>query len=488
MSETARRVVQNSIVRVAGYAIGAGLFFAVNILIARHLGTEGFGLYSSIVAFVGVFQLLVDMGIRTILIRDIAVDRAHFAEKLGVARTVLWILSGITMGLIFVLANLITLADDARHATYLAGFASIVTFSGLGYSAVLRAFEEMEWDILGFVLHKVVLLSVIGAVIRADLGLRAVFGAILLANTGLCLYYWGLVRVRHGRAKFKVDFPSAWALLRQSFPLAIAEVLNRLTWNVDKVLLAVLGGPVAVGLFSAAYRLLEAMNGFTIHLTLPVFPIFAKLAHASSSRLSNVFEQSFKFLCLLAIPLAVLLFVFAERIMLLCFGNVYREAGLALRVLAPAIMLLLPTSTYNYVFTALGRQRVYAGCVALALAINIVLDLFLIPIASYLGAAIGTLSGQAILFLTGLLLLRWHGHALPHLAWSWWIWRALLAGLAMGLCCWLVKDLALPSVVVGAVSGLVVYASVLLLSKAFTEQEQALLLEAMRVRVGSIAS
>jgi O-antigen/teichoic acid export membrane protein len=487
MSTAARQVVQNSIVRVGGYAIGAGLYFAINILLARYLGTEGFGRFSFIVAFVGVFQLTVDMGVRNILIRNIAVDKAHFAEKLGVARTVLWILSIITMGLIILLVNLIHLLDEVRQSTYLAGLASIVTFSALGYSAVLRAFEEMEWDILGFVFHKVVLIGLTGAVIRMDLGLKGVFGAVLIANSGLYLYYWGLVRILHGRAKCSLDVFAGWALLAESFPLAIAEVLSRLTWNVSKLLLAGLGSPAAVGLFSAAYRLLEAIGGFSIHLTLPVFPVFSRLACASSIRLFKAFEQSLKFLYVMGIPLAVLLFVLGDRIILLFFGEAYREAGAALKVLAPTAILLFPTSTYGYIFAALGRQRMYMGCVASSLVINIILNLLLIPLVSYIGAAIGTLAGQIVLLLTGFMLLRRVGSTVPSFGSLWCIWRPLTAGLAMGICCWLVKDLGLLAIVAGVLSGLAVYAGLLFRLKTFTEQEHALLLQAMRVRLGSTA-
>jgi O-antigen/teichoic acid export membrane protein len=323
-------------------------------------------------------------------------------------------------------------------------------------------------------------------VIHLYLRLEAFFVAMLLANGCLYFYYWGLVRCRHGRAKVSLNVSACWALIRESFPLAMAEILNRLTWHVGKLLLAVLASPAAVGLFSAAYRLLEAMNGLTIHLTLPVYPVFSRLAQMSSTRLFKAFDQSIKFLYVLGIPLAVLQFVFAERIVLLFFGESYREAGAALRVFAPAVILLLPTSTFSYLFAALGRQRVYTTCVAFALSINIVLDVLLIPFVSYIGAAIGTLVGQTVLLLSGLLILRRLGHTFPRPESVSWICRSSVAALAMGLCCWLVRELALPFVVVGIMSGLVVYAGLLFLCKIFTAQEQALLIEALRVRLGSL--
>ena len=126
MSETIRRVMHNSALRLAGYAVGAVLHFGIIVLIGRYLGTTGFGHFSFILAWVGIFQLLTDMGVRTVLIRDIAVDKENFAKRLGVAQTLLRLLASLSMGCIVLLAHLLTLTDELRQATYLAGVAVIM--------------------------------------------------------------------------------------------------------------------------------------------------------------------------------------------------------------------------------------------------------------------------------------------------------------------------------------------------------------------------
>lgn len=482
MSGTAERVLRNSLVRVGGYAIGAALYFIVVVIIARYLGTEGFGRFTVILAFVSVFQLIVDMGVRNILIREIAVDRAKFAEHLGVARFVMWSLSGVSLGLMVLAANLAPVSDEVRQSVYFAGLAVIVTFHGLCYSAVLRAFEEMEWDIIGFVLHKVILLGFIGAMIRSDLGLAGVFAAFLAANACQYLYYRILVGYRHGRADLRIDPRKGWAMLAESVPLGVAEILRRLTGQADKLLLAALAAPVAVGVFSAANKVLEAVNPFTVNLTLPLFPVFSRLARDSSVKLSKAYEQSLKFLYVMGVPIAVVLFVLADRIVVLLFGETFGESGPVLRLLAPAVILLLPTSVYGYLFTAMGRQRSYAGCAAISLGVTLLIDLLLIPRYGALGAAVGTVAGESALFLSGLIVLRY--------VWGGWlglglVGRPLLSGLAMGVVCWLVKDAAWPSVAAGVMGGLAVYATGLLTANTFTRRELVLLADAMRVRLGS---
>ncbi len=482
MNDTTQRVLSNALFRVGGYAIGAALFFVTIVLIARYLGTEGFGHFSFILAAASIFQLVADMGVRNILIRDIALDKANFRTYLGVARTLLWSLSLLSLGCMVVLTNLVELAAHMRSSTYLASAAVIVSFYGLSYSAVLRAFEEMNWDIFGFVLHKIMLMALIWLVMHTPFGLQGVFAAMLLANVLQWLYYWGIVSIRHGRAKPSLNFTAAWTLLWEASPLGIAEILRRATRHIDKLLLAALSTPVALGLFSAAYKFLEAVSPFTANLTLPLFPVFSRSARVSPIKLFRAYEQSLKFLYILGMPLAVIMFVLSERLVLLCFGASYREAEAALRLLAPAVVFLLPTSVYGYVFTALGRQRLYMGCVASSLAVNTVLDLLLIPFYSYQGAAIATVAAEAVLFLAGLIMLWRLGSDLTSL---WLFWRPLVAGLGMGVCCWATRDLGLAAMAFGVISGLGVYAGLLLMFQTFTPRERALLLDAMRLRLGN---
>jgi O-antigen/teichoic acid export membrane protein len=484
MSDTTQRVLGNSLFRVGGYAIGAGLFFATIVLIARYLGTEGFGHFSFILAVASVFQLVADMGVRNIVIRDIALDRAQFHTHLSIARTLLWGLSLLSLACIVALAHLLELTAAIRHSMYLAGLAVITTFYGLGYSAVLRAFEEMDWDILGFVFHKIIFIALIWLIVQTPSGLRGVFAAMLLANALQWLYYWAVVSFRHGRTKPSLNLTAAWALLQEALPLGIAEILRRLTRHVDKLLLAALSTPVALGLFSAAYKFLEAMTPFTANLTLPLFPVFSRMARVSPSKLFRAYEQSLKFLYVLGMPLAVLMFVLSGRLVVLFFGVAYHEAEAALRLIAPAVVLLLPTSVYGYVFTALGRQRLYMGCVAASLAVNTLLDLLLIPFYSYQGAAIATLASETVLFVTGLIMLYRLGSDLTGLSL---LWRPLLAGLGMGMCCWMTKDLGLTSVAFGVVSGFGMYAGLLVMFQTFTQRERALLLDAMRLRLGNVS-
>src|SRR2546430_5251251 len=131
MATTGKHVLNNSIVRAAGYASGAAVFFVTVVMIARYLGAEGFGHYSLIIALVGIFQLVADMGVRNILVRNIALEHENFQTHLGIAQTLLWMLSLVSLGCIVLLANLLGLTPEVRQSRDFAGLAPIVTFYDL---------------------------------------------------------------------------------------------------------------------------------------------------------------------------------------------------------------------------------------------------------------------------------------------------------------------------------------------------------------------
>jgi O-antigen/teichoic acid export membrane protein len=482
-SAAVRRVAKNSALRAGGYVIGATLFFAVVVLIARYLGVEGFGHYSFIMAVVGVFQLIADMGVRNVVVRDLAVNPDAVRERLGVARTLLVALSCVSMGATVVVALALHLGPEVRDSMVLAGLAVIVTFYGLGYSAVLRALERMDADILGFVLHKVVLLALVCVVARTGWGLRGVFGATLVANAGLYAYYRILVGSRYGRTRLSRDFRSAWTLLVESFPLGMAELMRRLTWQIDRILLTAMGGPGAVGLFSTAYKFVEALKPLTDNIALPLFPGLSRLARTSPREMFALHAQSLKSFYIIGIPGACILMALSNRIILIFFGRQFQAAGPALAIVAPVGLLLLPTSLYGYVFTAMRRQRVYTICVGISLFVNAALDVALIPFYSYIGAAIASLASEVALFFGGALALYRMGGGLAAFRL---LWRPLVAGVGgVGIPCWLVRWMPLPYVAGGVLTGLGAYVLLLLVLQTFTREELTAAMDAMRLRTAA---
>lgn len=477
--ESGERIARNSVLRSVGYVGGALLQFAAVVLAARYLGVAGFGNYTFIMAVAGVFQLLADMGVRNVVVRDLAVDPGSLKERLSIARTLLVIMSIVSLAGIVAAAYAMPVSTEVRDSLCIAGVAVLATFFGLGYSAVLRAQDRMASDILGFALHKLVMLAAMAVVVRTAWGLRGVFAAVLLANFVLFLYFRILVARSHGVTRLSRDLPAAWRLLRESFPLGVGEVLRRLTWQVDRLLLTAMGGPIAVGLFSIAYKFIEAMKPLADNMVLPLFPGFSRLARRSTSELFALHARGLKILYVLGCPAAYVLLTLSHRILKLFFGAAYLPASAALEILAPVPLLLLATSIYRYLFTGLGHLRTYTACVGISLLVNVALDLALIPRLGFRGAAIASVASEFALFIAGIVVIGRLGGGLASLGL---LWRPLIAGAGFGAVCYVVRDQPLPVVALGGLFGLIVYVILLGVLGTFSRRELALVAGTFRLR------
>lgn len=480
MEERDSRVARNIVFRAVGYVLGTALFFLTFVLIARYLGAESFGYFSYVMAVVAVFQILSEMGVTRILVREISKDKENFKKHLATGHLLLWIQSAISLSVVFLIAFLFPMKSELRYSFCVAGVAVLFVIHGLGYSSVLRAFEEMGLDICGFVFHKVAFISFTFLVTRTDLGIIGIFLALLASNVCLWLYYMSLVSLRHGRARVVWDLKDVRPLLREAYPLGVADIVGCLMRVIDKLLLGILSTPVALGIFSVVYKFFESIAPLAMTITLPLLPVFSRLAQISTEHMYQRFAQGFKFLLIAALPLCVFLFVFSEKVILLSFGHGYVEGALGLRILSVAALFSFFTPLFGYFLTALGHQRMILFCMAMALVFNLILDLFLIPRWDAEGAAIAKTLSQALLFLAFLFVWRKRGTGrnLLHLS-----WRPLLAGLVMGALCWRFQEGSPLSICGVGILSLFLYLLLLLILRALTQEERTWLVGLLPLKV-----
>ena len=77
------RTARNSIALLISQAVTALVTALMLPLLTRYLGRAGYGLYTSIYAFVGTFGILGDIGLNVILNREIARKREQGPRPLG---------------------------------------------------------------------------------------------------------------------------------------------------------------------------------------------------------------------------------------------------------------------------------------------------------------------------------------------------------------------------------------------------------------------
>lgn len=395
-----KRVVRNSLYGVISQAVGGGLFFFVAVLVARHLGPADFGTWSFIFALVLVFHMLADFGLTNILVQEIARRREEVATILGAAIPLVTLIALIGSAIIACFVPLMPWEAPAKTATYIMGGTVLLTFHAAVYGSVSRAFEDMGLNAAGMVAQRLVLLLFVLIALRLDAGLPGIALCYLGERAFLWAFFRIMVRVRYTRYHWRFDTAYWYYLLKEGLPVGISMVLRRISWNIHTFMLMALSTAAAVGLFGAAYRVLNMINVIPFTLAVPMFPVLSRLAVESTKATFTAYIQAQRAFMLIGVPVGIWLAVVGTPVMALLFGPAYAEAGTTLRMLGIVAVFLFLNGMFVYLFTALGRQRHYMVGVGICVALNLVMDLLLIPVLGAPGAVLAALIGEAGLFFT----------------------------------------------------------------------------------------
>jgi O-antigen/teichoic acid export membrane protein len=194
--------------------------------------------------------------------------------------------------------------------------------------------------------------------------------------------------------RWRFDWSICRALLRYGFPLSVSVGLATLLISVDKWLLQALLGPREVGLYSAAAFVAQipiqalAFGIGSSSYSLAVQAVEFRSAEAARDQL----RQNFTVLLGVVLPAAAGIVALSGNLAHVMVGNAYWEAVVRLTpwLAAAAVFASLRAFYLDFAFQLASRTAPLIWMMLVTVAVNVVLDLWLIPTNGELGAAIGS--------------------------------------------------------------------------------------------------
>jgi O-antigen/teichoic acid export membrane protein len=429
--KASQRVMKNAAWGVLSGVVGGGLQFLAVIVVARGLDVSVFGTYNYLLAFAILFQFLADFGLVNILVREIARRPEELKRLLGSAKGLMWVLFLLALPVLGIAVIVQDVPGSVKAQSFVMGVASLMLLQGVSYAAVLRAFEDMEFNSIGYTLHKGVLLGFTVLSLKLGYGLWGLVLANLAANLLLWVYYAQVVGWR-----FKLwvslhrDIQLWKTMIAEAIPLGGGLLLRQLGWQLDSLLLYWLADAYSAGLFGGPYRLLLAVRLLSMILVLPLYPSLVRLAKSSLSEFWISYDRALKWLICLSVPGAAL-FLFAPDIVVrTILGVKFLAAASALQWFGLAFVPMFASALFPYVFTALGRQRGFFLVTGIALVLRLSFELWLIPKFGYMAACVIAAWCEILPFAAFVLMLTWG--RIRQVALDAFV-KPALAGLVMGI-------------------------------------------------------
>jgi len=407
----ATRVAKNSFFIFTSKLIEISANLVTTALIARYLGVTSFGLFAIATAISTALVPLADFGVERIICREVARNTRDASRYVGITMMLRLAFSAIILaaaaGILYGFSD----GDATFKAAVMIAIAGDLAYSvGTTYLAVVRSFERMEYELIVNILYKMSFLLIIIAVRIFDWGFAGIFYGRLLS----ALLFVGLAGlVMYGKfvkPAFVYDKKIAKFIIGESFPLAVSSLFITLIFKVDIFVLKWLGTASDVALFDVPNRMIMQAQMLPVSFSMALFPIMSRFAGADADGArARFYNNAQKFLIVLAVPIAALLISSGRPFIVVLFGSEFAEAATSLGILAPTIVFLFLISFQNLFITAMNRQVLNTVSVTIALALNFILDILLVPILGYVGASIATVVSYFILLVTNSFFIRKFG-------------------------------------------------------------------------------
>jgi O-antigen/teichoic acid export membrane protein len=400
--EDIKKVAKGTGTTLFGSIAGGGFNFLSQLIIARVLGVEAFGLYALGFAAVRICEIFAKLGLSTGGMRFVSIYKDESKSKLKgvlISSTGISLLNGIALGIILYFSSDV-IAHKIFHKTNLTEalqlFALSIPFvSVMGvasslllgshttkYTVYVRNFVQPVIYIFliiffyfnGFRLNGVIyafILSYVVAFIVCILYLKKLFPEFI--NKYITTYY-----------EFK-------NLISYSIPLLFVGFLQYfLSWTAI-LLLGFLGSTKDVGIYRAASQITILMTVFITAVGSIYAPLVSEMFYnGEKKRMESIFKVTTRWIYLIVLPLSLVL-IFSSKGVISIFGADYIEEGaLVLIILTVAQFVNCVTGGVGYTLTMTGKQKLeLINSVGLVMVI-IVLSIVLIPKYGSVGAAIAT--------------------------------------------------------------------------------------------------
>jgi len=408
---TDRRILLNTGALATSSLWRIGVSFALQLVIARLLGAQGLGQYSTALAWLNICQVFSELGLPQMLVRDLA----HHPERRRRAFRAALVAQITTASLIWVAVFATTALLPYQSETRLALLfitASLPLFAITSASETLfQASERMELMMGVEVAINTLIVAASLVVLWRGGGVVALCAVIIVTqaiSAALCLW---LVRRNRllGNPPGKphtniIDVALLWRQARPFYGLALANVLLH---RLDILLLSILAGETVTGIYSAAYLIVRVLIILAQTWWQSLYPTFSRLRVQAEDQYERLTALSIRFGLMAFLPAAALSGGAADWLL----GVVYRGADhtaalAAYRVLIwAAPLFLVATYTVNLLLV----ERRPQGSLLIA-GTHIGVALLFLPVLSVrwqaLGASLAMVAAISASALVGLFLLR----------------------------------------------------------------------------------
>ena len=400
-SDLARKVFETLMTRVLMIVIGV----ISSVIIARILGPEGRGLYAVAVSLGGLGVQFGNLGLHASNTYSVAQRPSSLPILASNSLFVSFLFGGLGAGLLWVILSL------WPHLVQIRGTLLILALGwipfGLAY-LLLQSLLVGVQDIRSYNLidlgNRILSLALLGILLllhSATVETVYVAGLITLFASLL----WAIGRLRLRLSSFPSPSVSLFKEnLRYGMKAYVAALFAFLVLRADLFIIQYMIGAEQAGFYSIAVAVADLVYMLPVVVGTILFPRLAGMTDGQERwRYARIV------VCWMAgimVIVASLVAILAGPLVTLLFGRSFAPAIPALIWLMPGIVMLSINTIYMNYFASVGMPLITIYSPAVAVILNIVLNIRLIPPLGIVGASIASVAAYGVMLLASIAYMR----------------------------------------------------------------------------------
>lgn len=376
--------------------------FTYFMLLARFLGPENLGKYYLAISLTTIFAIFIDLGFANVLTREVAKNQEKASNWLGNILSLKIPLSVLAFFAIFAFINISGYEALTKNLIYISCISMILDSFTSTFFSVARGFHNLMYESISSIIFQLIVLTIGYSALLMGGGLVPAMATLALASVYNFSYSFIILR-----NKIKVKIKLVWEqkIIREilfiSWPFAVYGIFQRLYTYLDSVLLSLIAGDLAVGLYQVAFKIIFALQFLPMAFTASLYPALSFYFKNNKEQLAISFERAMNYLIIISCPIIVGAIVLAPNIVLL-FKEGYSDAVLPLQISIISLFFIFLNFPIGSLLNACDRQRKNTFNMGLVTVLSVALNLILIPIYKVVGASITVLITNALMFVLGM--------------------------------------------------------------------------------------
>jgi len=376
--------------------------------VQNSVGYEQYGIYSNLFAFSMLFITLLDLGINSYTSSNIAKDPQKLKEEF-IALTGFKLGSSIIyLILTLVLGMAIGYPADRIQLLWVFGLNQILSYFYTFFRSIVGGLQRFRADAFLSVVDRLLMIILCAFMLWfgvVEMDISKFIWAQTFAYSSAVIISFIVIKPHLIGLNYAINWLAFKKIIIQMLPYALLSLLMTFYTRLDVVLIPKIltDGDIQNGIYASAYRLLEAANMMAALVAMLLLPMFSKMI-ANKLDLKPLVQFSTGLLLIPSFTFCLIAYFYQEPIIHLLNSQSTDYAAAIFGLVILCFFPLCAMYIYGTLLTANGNFKILNLLAAIALLINLGLNIWLIPTHKAYGAAIAALCTQSFIGLSNFII------------------------------------------------------------------------------------